>query len=139
MGAIQFCRVKKLGYKVFAQAVSITSYSDRELLDLVDLVNDLEPYAMSLVDTYGLLHQDKPAALAFKLKLQLKTIDRDRLPLKTCARRSTCSFLQAPNFYFADIVRARARRRRTPADGRRANGRCMVDQTKCAPSCQKAG
>lgn len=47
--AIQFCHeVKKLGYKVFAQAVSITSYSDRELLDLVDLVNDLEPYAMSL-------------------------------------------------------------------------------------------
>lgn len=43
---------------MFAQAVSITSYSDRELLDLVDLVNDLEPYAMSLVDTYGLLHQD---------------------------------------------------------------------------------
>lgn len=40
----QFCHeVKKLGYKVFAQAVSITSYSDRELLDLVDLVNDLEP------------------------------------------------------------------------------------------------
>ena len=57
--AIQFCHeVKKLGYKVFAQAVSITSYSDRELLDLVDLVNDLEPYAMSLYDTYGLLHQD---------------------------------------------------------------------------------
>ena len=57
--AIQFCHeVKKLGYKVFVQAVSITSYSDRELLDLVDLVNDLEPYAMSLVDTYGLLHQD---------------------------------------------------------------------------------
>lgn len=57
--AISFCHeVKKLGYKVFVQAVSITSYSDRELLDLVSLVNDLEPYAMSLVDTYGLLHQD---------------------------------------------------------------------------------
>ncbi len=57
--AISFCHeVKKLGYKVFVQAVSITSYSDRELLDLVALVNDLEPYAMSLVDTYGLLHQD---------------------------------------------------------------------------------
>lgn len=57
--AIAFChKVKKLGYKVFVQAVSITSYSDRELLDLVGLVNELEPYAMSLVDTYGLLHQD---------------------------------------------------------------------------------
>ncbi len=57
--AIAFChQVKKLGYSVFVQAVSITSYSDRELLDLVDLVNELNPYALSLVDTYGLLHQD---------------------------------------------------------------------------------
>ncbi len=57
--AIAFChQIKKLGYQVFVQAVSITSYSDRELLDLVDLVNELNPYALSLVDTYGLLHQD---------------------------------------------------------------------------------
>ena len=57
--AIRFCHeVKELGYRVFVQAVSITSYSDRELLDLIDLVNELNPYALSLVDTYGLLHQD---------------------------------------------------------------------------------
>lgn len=57
--AIDFCRqVKALGYKVFVNAVSITSYSDRELLDLVDLVNDLEPYGLSMVDTYGLMHED---------------------------------------------------------------------------------
>ena len=57
--AIAFCKqVKALGYKVFTQAVSITSYSDEELLELIGLVNDLCPYAMSMVDTYGLLHQD---------------------------------------------------------------------------------
>ena len=57
--ALAFCaKVKALGYQVFVQAVSITSYSDRELLDLVDLVNALNPFALSLVDTYGLLHQD---------------------------------------------------------------------------------
>lgn len=57
--AIAFCRqVKALGYKVFTQAVSITSYSDEELLELVSLVNDFKPYAMSMVDTYGLLHQE---------------------------------------------------------------------------------
>ncbi len=56
--AIDFCRkVKEKGYKVFAQAVSITSYNDDELSELIDLVNDLEPYAFSLVDTYGLLHK----------------------------------------------------------------------------------
>ncbi len=56
--AIAFCgEIKNLGYKVFAQAVSITSYSDEELGQLIDLVNDLDPYAFSLVDTYGLLHR----------------------------------------------------------------------------------
>ncbi len=58
--AIAFCgEVKKLGYKVFAQAVSITSYQDEELTELIGLVNDLEPYAFSLVDTYGLLHKSQ--------------------------------------------------------------------------------
>ncbi len=57
--AIDFCRqVKELGYQVFVQAVSITTYSDESLLHLIDLVNDLQPYAISMVDTYGLLHQD---------------------------------------------------------------------------------
>ncbi|MBV7272803.1 aldolase catalytic domain-containing protein [Clostridiaceae bacterium UIB06] len=57
--AINFCKqIKTLGYKVFTQAVSITSYNDEELLELIGLVNDLEPYAISMVDTYGLLHQD---------------------------------------------------------------------------------
>lgn len=56
--AIAFCgQIKKLGYQVFVQAVSITSYNDEELEDLIGLVNDLEPYAFSLVDTYGLLHR----------------------------------------------------------------------------------
>lgn len=56
--AIDFCRlIKEKGYKVFAQAVSITSYNDEELSELIGLVNDLEPYAFSLVDTYGLLHK----------------------------------------------------------------------------------
>lgn len=56
--AIDFCRtIKEKGYKVFAQAVSITSYDDDELSELMGLVNDLKPYAFSLVDTYGLLHK----------------------------------------------------------------------------------
>ena len=56
--ALQFCKeIKKLGYKVFAQAVSITSYNDEELLDLIRLANDVHPFALSIVDTYGLLHK----------------------------------------------------------------------------------
>ena len=56
-------QVKDLGYKVFVQAVSITSYSDEEMDSLLRLVNKLEPYAFSLVDTYGLLHKQFDALL----------------------------------------------------------------------------
>lgn len=57
--ALQFCKqLKDLGYKVFAQLVSVTSYSDEEIRDLVKLANSVKPYAVSMVDTYGLMHQD---------------------------------------------------------------------------------
>lgn len=53
--AMEFCKqVKALGYKVFSQLVSVTSYTDDELREVVGLVNDCHPYAMSMVDTYGL-------------------------------------------------------------------------------------
>lgn len=58
--AMIFCRqLKELGYKVFSQLVSITAYDDSDLLELVDLVNDVKPYAVSIVDTYGLLDPSK--------------------------------------------------------------------------------
>jgi 4-hydroxy 2-oxovalerate aldolase len=57
--ALAFCKeLKELGYKVFTQAVSITSYNDEELKELIGLVNEVKPYAVSIVDTYGLLHKD---------------------------------------------------------------------------------
>ena len=57
--ALAFCgKLKELGYKVFAQLVSVTSYSDEELGDLISLANEVEPYAVSMVDTYGLMHQN---------------------------------------------------------------------------------
>ena len=57
--AIDYCRqIKELGYKVFVQLVSITSYTDDELMDLISLANELNPYAVSMVDTYGLMHQE---------------------------------------------------------------------------------
>lgn len=58
--AIDFCQqLKKLGYKVFVQLVSITSYNDEELTNLIEMANELKPYAVSMVDTYGLLQQEK--------------------------------------------------------------------------------
>ncbi|MDM5281343.1 aldolase catalytic domain-containing protein [Paenibacillus silvae] len=58
--ALAFCgELKNLGYDVFVQAVSITSYADDEFFQLIELVNELEPYGFSVVDTYGLLHKEE--------------------------------------------------------------------------------
>lgn len=57
--AMAFCaELKNLGYKVFAQLVSVTSYEDDEMMDLIRLANEVKPYAVSMVDTYGLMHQN---------------------------------------------------------------------------------
>lgn len=50
-------RLMEKGYKVFIQPVGTTSYSDRELLQLVAQVNALRPFAFYLVDTLGILYQ----------------------------------------------------------------------------------
>lgn len=58
--AMAFCaQVKALGYQVFAQLVSVTSYSDEELLEVAALANEVRPYAVSMVDTYGLINPEE--------------------------------------------------------------------------------
>lgn len=58
-GAVEYARqIKEKGYKVFLQLVSITAYEDRDMLDLIDLANEAGVYAVSMVDTYGLMHKD---------------------------------------------------------------------------------
>ncbi|SEQ07615.1 4-hydroxy 2-oxovalerate aldolase [Lachnospiraceae bacterium NE2001] len=57
--ALDFCRqLKELGYIVYSQLVSVTSYTDDEMLDLIRLANEAKPDAVSMVDTYGLMHQN---------------------------------------------------------------------------------
>lgn len=54
--ALPFCKaIKDKGYKLFIQAISITAYSDMEMLQYVEKINEIKPYAFSIVDTYGLL------------------------------------------------------------------------------------
>ena len=73
VAAINFCKqIKEKGYKVYTNPVSITTYTDREMLDLIDLINELEPAAMSLVDTYGLLHKDRLFKYFYLLDNNLK-------------------------------------------------------------------
>lgn len=54
--ALEFCsQLKEKGYKVFTQAVSFTAYTDEKIQELISLVNKVKPFAVSVVDTYGLM------------------------------------------------------------------------------------
>lgn len=53
-----FLKVKEQGYKLLVQGVNSLAYSDRELLDVVDMLNEIEPYSFGIVDTYGAMYLD---------------------------------------------------------------------------------
>ena len=50
--------IKQKGYKLFIQGVNSLNYSDRELLEIVDMVNAIHPYSFGIVDTYGAMYMD---------------------------------------------------------------------------------
>lgn len=58
-GAIEACRkIKEMGYKVFVQPVDILGYTDAELIELIELINPVEPYCVSIVDTFGSMYEE---------------------------------------------------------------------------------
>lgn len=50
--------VKQKGYALYVQGVNTLGYSDKEVLELVDLVNVLNPYSFGIVDTYGAMYME---------------------------------------------------------------------------------
>lgn len=58
--AIEFAKeVITKGYFVSLNMVSITSYSDQDVLDFCKAANEIDPYAVAIVDTYGLMHKEQ--------------------------------------------------------------------------------
>ena len=58
--ALPFCeKIKEKGYLLSIQAISITAYSDEDMLNYIEKINKIKPYAFSIVDTYGLLDSEK--------------------------------------------------------------------------------
>lgn len=53
-----FQKVKEKGYKLFVQPVDILGYSDKELIELIEAVNEIEPYCFSIVDTFGSMYEE---------------------------------------------------------------------------------
>ena len=58
--ALELCKgIQQKGYKVFIQAMVSLNYSDEEFLDLIRKVNEFEPYAFYIVDSFGVMkHKD---------------------------------------------------------------------------------
>ncbi|MEE0264211.1 MAG: aldolase catalytic domain-containing protein [Acutalibacteraceae bacterium] len=56
---LEFCKqIKAKGYKLFVQPVDILGYTDTEIVEFVNLVNAIEPYCFSIVDTFGSMYVD---------------------------------------------------------------------------------
>ena len=54
---IDFCKtITEKGYKVFVQPVDILGYTDKEIIDLIEDVNQIDPYCFSIVDTFGSMY-----------------------------------------------------------------------------------
>lgn len=58
-GALEVCRIiKQKGYKLFVQPVDILGYTDIELIEFIQQINEIEPYCLSIVDTFGSMYQE---------------------------------------------------------------------------------
>lgn len=53
-----FKAIKAKGYKLFVQPVDILGYTDKELIEYIELINEIEPYSLSIVDTFGSMYQE---------------------------------------------------------------------------------
>ena len=55
--------VKDRGYKLFIQGVNSLAYSDKEMLEVIEMVNEIEPFSFGIVDTYGAMYQDDVSSI----------------------------------------------------------------------------
>ena len=64
--AYDYCRgIKEKGYMLFVQFVGTDSYSDIEFVETVQRFNSIQPYAMSIVDTFGTIKRKQFLRLVY--------------------------------------------------------------------------
>ena len=71
--ALELCKkIKEKGYLVFIQAMVSLSYSDEEFLEMIKIVNELEPYAFYIVDSFGMMKGKDLTRLFYMVEHNLK-------------------------------------------------------------------
>lgn len=72
MEALEVCKqIKGKGYKVFVQAMVSLCYEDGEFLDLIRLVNEFQPYAFYIVDSFGVMKEKDLTRLFYMVEHNL--------------------------------------------------------------------
>lgn len=59
------------GYKCFINPIHGSSISDKEYLEIIDMVNEIKPYGFSIVDTFGAMRQSDLARLYYLIDYNL--------------------------------------------------------------------
>lgn len=71
--ALELCKeIKSRGYKVFVQAMVSLSYTDEEFLALIRSMNEIEPYAFYIVDSFGMMKRKNLIRLFYMVENNLK-------------------------------------------------------------------
>lgn len=71
--ALKLCeRIKAKGYLVFIQAMVSLSYTDEELLGMIQKVNELEPHSFYIVDSFGMMKGKDLTRLFYMVEHNLK-------------------------------------------------------------------
>lgn len=71
--ALEVCRgIKAKGYMVFVQAMVSLSYSDEEFLSMIRSMNEIEPYAFYIVDSFGMMKKKNLIRLFYMVENNLK-------------------------------------------------------------------
>lgn len=71
--ALELCRkIKEKGYLVFIQGMVSLSYTDEEFLSLIRSVNEIEPYAFYIVDSFGMMKGKDLTRLFYMVEHNLK-------------------------------------------------------------------
>lgn len=71
--ALTLCQqIKAKGYKVFVQAMVSLCYTDEEFLAMIRRVNEIEPYAFYIVDSFGMMKGKDLTRLFYVVEHNLK-------------------------------------------------------------------
>ena len=126
--AVENCKViKDKGYKCFVQPVDILGYSDAELIDFLQEINNVEPYCLSIVDTFGSMYQDD-------LHRIFEIINHNLIPTCKVGFHSHNN-MQMSNALSQEFIRMTYGKREIVVDGTISGSRKYSDGINCSVSC----